>query len=34
MTWYVPGIAVKAIGYIVPESEVFGFFDIEKTYKN
>ena len=27
-------VTVKAIGYILPKSEVLGFFDIEKTYKN
>ena len=29
-----PCITIKAIGYILPESEVLGSFDIEKTYKN
>ena len=27
-------ITVKAIGYTLPESEVLGSFDIEKTCKN
>ena len=31
-TSYVPRATVKAIGYIL--LEVFGSFDIEKTYKN
>ena len=29
-----PHVTVKAIGYIFPENEVLGSFDIEKTYKN
>ena len=29
-----PHITVKAIGYLLPESEVLGSFDIRKTYKN
>ena len=29
-----PPVTVKAIGYILPESEVLGSFDLEKTYKN
>ena len=29
-----PRVTVKAIGYILPESEVLGSFDIEKTHKN
>ena len=29
-----PRVTVKAFGYILPESEVLGSFDIEKTCKN
>ena len=32
-TWNVLLVTVKAIGCILPESEVLGSFDIEKIYK-
>ena len=29
-----PALPLKVLGYILPESEVLGSFDIEKTYKH